>query len=187
MTERKIETIAIGKGVQYAKVAARSAEFHRDNKECAIETSCEFKDGFVLFSAKVTTKKGTFTGHSMDKVSGRQKQFEKQETIAVGRALAFAGYLSSGDIACQEEMDELAARVTTAQLNALKLKFSTIHKDDLKGLDRLVKARRFNQWAKGVIEEDADFTDVTQWDREWLDACWKALVGTDSDVPFDKE
>jgi len=104
IAERKAETITIGGGVQYAKVVSRCTEFHKDNDKCCIETTCEFKEGFVLFSAKVTTKKGTFTGHSMDKVSGRQKQFEKQETIAVGRALAFAGYLATGEIACAEEM-----------------------------------------------------------------------------------
>jgi len=104
VTERKTETIMIGGGVEYAKVASRCTEFHKDNIKCDIETTCEFKEGFVLFSAKVTTKKGTFTGHSMDKVTGRQKQFEKQETIAVGRALAFAGYLATGEIACAEEM-----------------------------------------------------------------------------------
>jgi len=112
MTERTTATIDIGKGIRYAKVAARSAVFHEDNAKCAIETSCEFKEGFAMFSAKVTTKKGTFTGHSMDKVQGRPKQFEKLETIAVGRALAFAGYLSSGEIACAEEMIEFREGVS---------------------------------------------------------------------------
>ena len=182
MSERKTDTIEIGKGVQYAKVAARSAEFHRDNETCSIETSCEFKENHVLFSAKVTTKKGTFTGHSMDKISGRQKQFEKQETIAVGRALAFAGYLASGDIACAEEMADL---VTTAQLNALKVKYATVHKDSLSGLDRVAKAQKFNAWVREIVGEDADFTDATHWEAAWLAACWKIFTGTDADVPFD--
>lgn len=106
---RKTETIKLGDGVRYAKVASRLVAFHTDNKSCSVETVCEFKEGFALFTAKVTTTKGTFTGHSMGKVSVRQKQFEKQETIAVGRALAFAGYLASGDIACAEEMADLVA------------------------------------------------------------------------------
>ena len=112
MAERTTETIDIGKGIRYAKVAARSAVFHTDNQQCSIETSCEFKEGFAMFAATVTTKKGTFTGHSMDKVAGRQKQFEKLETIAVGRALAFAGYLSSGEIACAEEMEQFVGGVS---------------------------------------------------------------------------
>ena len=77
----------------------------------------------------------------MDKVGGRQKQFEKQETIAVGRALAFAGYLASGDIATAEEMAEV---VTVNQLNALKLRFAKEHAHALEGLDRDAKSQKFN-------------------------------------------
>ena len=182
MNERKIETIEIGKGVHYAKVATRSAEFHKDNEKCSIETTCEFKEGFVLFSAKVTTKKGVFTGHSMDKVQGRQKQFEKQETIAVGRALAFAGYLASGDIACAEEMADV---VTAAQLNSLKLKFAKENADSLSGLDRPQKLARFNAWCKSVVGEDVDYDDAGMWEPEWFRQCWRELIGPDSDVPFE--
>ena len=182
MSERKTETITIGGGTQYAKVAARSAEFHRDNAQCSITTSCEFKEGFVLFTAKVETKKGTFTGHSLDKIGGRTKQFEKQETIAVGRALAFAGYLATGDIACAEEMDDV---VTTAQLNSLKLKYSKVHAGALEGADRATKQGTFNAWAREIAGEDVDYNDPRSWCREWFDACWKSLVGADSDVPFE--
>lgn len=183
MNERKTETITIAGNAQYAKVSARSAEFHRDNEACSVETTCDFKDGFVMFSAKVTTKKGTFTGHSMDKVSGRQKQFEKQETIAVGRALAFAGYLASGDIACAEEMDDV---VTTAQLNSLKLKFAKENESVLEGLDRPQKQERFNHWCREFIGEDVDYSDPGNWCREWYQSCWQELVGVDSDVPFEE-
>lgn len=183
MNERKTETIKIGGGVEYAKVAARSAEFHRDNEHCSVETSCEFKEGFVLFRATVTTSKGTFTGHSLGSVKGKQKQFEKQETIAVGRALAFAGYLASGDIATAEEMEEF---VTTAQLNALKLRFAKEYADILKPLDREGKHQRFNVWCKELIGEDVDYGEPASWDREWLDAAWKRLTGTASDVPFEE-
>ncbi len=182
MAERKTDTIDIGKGIQYAKVAARSAEFHKDNDQCSIETTCEFKDGFVLFSAKVTTAKGTFTGHSMDKVGGRQKQFEKQETIAVGRALAFAGYLASGDIACAEEMDDI---VTDMQLNSLKMKYATVNENELHGLDRSQKQSAFSTWCKSIIGEDVDYSDRYSWCREWYDTCWMNLIGTSPDVPFD--
>jgi len=34
------------------------------------------------------------------------KEFEKQETVAIGRALAILGYLASGEIASFEEMEE---------------------------------------------------------------------------------
>lgn len=179
MSERKTDTIRLG-NFDYAKVSARSAELHKDNETCGIETSCEFKDGHVLFSAKVTTKKGTFTGHSLGKVGGQQKQFEKQETIAVGRALAFAGYLATGEIASYEEMADV---VTTAQLGSLKLKFSQAHAHELTGLDRPAKLQKFNSWARKVTGEDADFTDESHWTRDWYDACCRALA---ADVPFEE-
>ncbi len=182
MTDRKVPTIDIGRGVSYATVAARTTAFHGDNAACTVETSCEFKEGFVLFCAKVTTSKGTFTGHSMDKISGRQKQFEKQETIAVGRALAFAGYLASGDIACAEEMADV---VTAAQLNSLKLRFSKLHATELDGLDRAAKQKVFRSWACGIIGEDADYSEPSYWAKEWYQACWTDLTGVDDSVPFE--
>ena len=178
--ERKTDTVEIGQGVKYAKVAARSAEFHRDNERCDIQTTCEFKDGWVIFSAQVITKKGIFTGHSMAKVAGRQKQFEKQETIAVGRALAFAGYLASGEIACAEEMADV---VTDAQLNSLKLKYSQVHADDLRDLDRPAKQGKFSAWCYDLIGEQVDYQDSGSWTRDWYDACWNHLRLTD--VPFE--
>ena len=179
--DRKVETIELGKGVNYAKVSARSAAFHADNETCSIETTCEFKEGFVLFSATVTTKKGTFTGHSMDKVSGRQKQFEKQETIAVGRALAFAGYLASGDIATFEEMADV---VTAAQLNSLKLKFAKLHEDALSGLNQPQKLERFREWCGKIVGAEADYNDPGMWEQAWFRQCWRDLIGPDGDVPF---
>ena len=183
MSDRKTDTIEIGKGVQYAKVASRCAEFHRDNEQCSVETSCDFREGWVIFTATVTTKKGTFAGHSMDKVQGRQKQFEKQETIAVGRALAFAGYLASGDIATHEEM---ASVLTTDQLNTLKLKYSKVHSETLEGLDRPAKQAAFNSWCMSVIGEQTDYTDASAWEPAWFRQCWRELVGPDSDIPFDQ-
>ena len=183
MSDRKVETITIGGNVQYAKVASRSAEFHRDNEKCSIETTCEFKEGYALFCARVTTNKGVFTGHSMDKVCGRAKQFEKLETIAVGRALAFAGYLATGEIACAEEMEDV---ITEIQLNSLKGKYATVHEAELRGLDRVAKQAAFCAWCKSIIGEYVDYLDRHAWCREWYEACWKELIGTTSDVPFEE-
>jgi hypothetical protein len=182
MTERKAETIDIGKGVKYAKVASRSAEFHKDNEKCDVETTCDLKDDHVLFSARVTTRKGTFTGHSLAKIGGRQKQFEKQETIAVGRALAFAGYLADGEIACAEEMADL---VTQSQLNSLKLKYAKVNESELDGCDRVAKQEAFSAWCREIIGEDASYNDPVSWCREWYDAAWKSLQ-SGSDVPFEE-
>jgi len=182
-TERKTETITIGGNVPYAKVAARSAEFHRDNERCSIVTTCKFTEGYAIFSATVTTKKGEFTGHSMDKVAGKQKQFEKQETIAVGRALAFAGYLASGDIACAEEMADV---ITGRQLNSLKQKFATTREDELSGLDRPQKQDKFNAWCLSIIGEQSDYTDPRNWEPAWFKTCWRELIGPDADIPFEE-
>lgn len=183
MSERKTETIDIGKGIQYAKVAARLAEFHQDNKECSVETSCEFKDGFALFTARVTTSKGVFTGHSLDKVGGRQKQFEKQETIAVGRALAFAGYLADGDIATFEEMSGV---ITKAQLDSLKIKYATVNETRLKGMDYPQKQADFQEWCVNTIGEEVNYLDRLCWTSEWYEAAWKNLTGISLDVPFEE-
>lgn len=179
MSDRKTETIDIGRGVKYAKVASRLEQFHGDNTECHVETHCEFKEGHALFSAKVTTKKGTFTGHSLAKVTLGQKQFEKQETIAVGRALAFAGYLSSGDIACQEEMDDLRriAGVTFAQLNTLKTDWLSRHAEDLKGRDQAAIGKAFAEWVQKVLGDGGpdDVGDFRKWTAGDLEKCQEAL------------
>jgi hypothetical protein len=101
---RRTKTTTIGGGVEYAKVADRLLEFHEDVSECSIETTVEFKEGWVLAGAKVSSPRGVFTGHSLGEAKGK-KALEKMETIAVGRALAFAGYAASGDIASFEEME----------------------------------------------------------------------------------
>jgi len=185
MSERRTETIDIGKGIQYAKVAARSAEFHADNKECSIQTTCEFKEGFALFSAKVETKKGIFTGHSMGKV-GQQKAFEKLETIAVGRALAFAGYLADGEIATYEEMEDL---VTEAQLNSLKGKYFSVNETSLKGADYPARREAFNQWCREILDDgegETDYLHASSWSHSAYIECWRNLTGATPDVPFEE-
>ncbi len=96
--------------VDYAKVAARLAEMHADTRQASVESSVEIITGnnvWALCKAKVTTPRGVFNGHSITKIDDF-KALEKAETIAVGRALAFAGYLASGEIASFEEMADYA-------------------------------------------------------------------------------
>ena len=73
-------------------------------KEPAIETSYQFDNGYLITTATVHAKGGTFTGHSFGKVD-KVKAFEKLEIVA-GRALAFAGFLADGEIASYEEMED---------------------------------------------------------------------------------
>lgn len=184
MSDRKAPTIDLGKGINYAKVSSRLAEFHKDNdKDCVIETSFIPLEGFMVFKATVTTSKGVFTGHSMAKVGNKEKQFEKQETIAVGRALAFAGYLADGEIACAEEMADV---VTLAQLNNLKQRFATVNSESLKDKDRPHKLQAFRSWCSELfLDESVDYTEASNWNREWYDLAWRSLQTANSDVPFD--
>lgn len=193
MNERRTETTTIERKTrdgrvirfEYAKVADRLQEFHADSP-VSIVTLCDFKEGWVIFEAVATNKKGSFTGHSFGKVSGRdEKAFEKLETIAVGRALAFAGYLADGAIATAEEMEEFEDRVTEQQLNGLKQKFAKVYAARLSGLEQPECQSVFNCWCREVIGEDVSYHDPNSWERSWYETAWKALI--DSEPPFEAE
>lgn len=125
------------KGREYAPVSARVEQFHKDHQDGSIITETTFAEGHVIVKATVSYGviyrtqgssvsdfndvstisaqidplfKRTFTGHSYGTVKG-EKAFEKLETTAVGRALAFAGYLAGGEIASYDEMQEFAQEV----------------------------------------------------------------------------
>ena len=97
-------------GNKYAQVKDRVAAFHKMYKAGIIGTSYEIMDGMVAFEANIwKTAAGTkpsATGHALGKLTGG-KTFEKTETIAVGRALAFLGIMADGSIACAEEMEDV--------------------------------------------------------------------------------
>lgn len=99
------------KGNQYAKVTERVKLFRSENPNGLIETNPVIQpDGQILFKARVLMDKAEpssaeGTGHALGANKG-DKAFEKLETIAVGRALAFVGYAADGEIASSEEMDE---------------------------------------------------------------------------------
>lgn len=126
---QKSKTIKL-QGKDYAQVSARVAEFHKLWKNGSISTEYEFKEGYAIFKAKlvidVKNESRVFTGTSLGKTNGI-KAFEKLETIAVGRALAFAGFLSDGEIASSEEMAKyeespvvVESDAVIARLNQLK-------------------------------------------------------------------
>lgn len=101
------------KGKKYSPVSERVSQFHKDQKDGNIETSYEFKEGLCIFKATVSfgatdesiPQFRTFNGHAFGKV-GTEKAFEKLESVAVGRALAFAGYLAGGEIASYDEIEK---------------------------------------------------------------------------------
>lgn len=104
-----VQTIDL-KGNKYATVPQRLKEFRETHPRASIETKPTISDGIVVFEAKIVVDKknpdsAEATGHSYGKL-GEAKAFEKQETIAVGRALALLGYLNNGQVATTEEMQE---------------------------------------------------------------------------------
>jgi hypothetical protein len=112
---KKTATIDL-KGKAYAQVKDRIKEFRADCPNGDIITTPTVTDTSIVFKAYILKDKAnpasaSATGHSMAKITDKnvEKQFEKQETIAVGRALALLGYSSDGDIASSEEMEEFLA------------------------------------------------------------------------------
>jgi len=109
---KKVNTISLS-GKAYAQVKDRIKEFRTDCPNGLIETVPIFTDDGIMFKARILKDKkdpasAEATGHSFATTAKneKEKQFEKQESIAVGRALALLGYASDGEIASGEEMEE---------------------------------------------------------------------------------
>lgn len=108
---KQLETVNL-QGKAYAQVATRIKEFRTDNPNGLIETTPTFMpNGQVLFKARAVKDKSNpssaeGTGHAVGVVGKDKKDFEKLETISVGRALAMLGYMASGEVASSEEMEE---------------------------------------------------------------------------------
>lgn len=97
--------------IEYAKVADRLKEFRQDCPFGETKTDIEIKGEYIFANAFVKKDKSNPTsaeanGHAISKMTGYEKEFEKLETLAVGRALAFLGYSAGGEIASSEEMEE---------------------------------------------------------------------------------
>lgn len=127
MAER-IKTVKIGGGIDYAKVADRIKIFWEENPNGKIDTEREdISDNKVRFIARIWRDSkvildlatvGTdvniikLTANAMasaDATKKGDKENEKLETVAVGRALAMLGYLASGEVASREEMEQFEA------------------------------------------------------------------------------
>jgi len=97
--------------IHYSKVADRLKEFRQDCPNGLIKTTPIFKEGGqIMFSTTIIKDKsnpssGEATGHALGTSKG-DKEFEKLETISVGRALKLLGYGDDGEIASSEEMEE---------------------------------------------------------------------------------
>lgn len=108
----KVTTVDLGRGVKYAKVSDRLQAWHKASENETyreITTVVEpFGERSVLVRAKIVTDTARFEAHAVGPLS-KNKDLEKLETIAVGRALAFAGFLADGAIASAEEMADFKA------------------------------------------------------------------------------
>lgn len=109
-----VKTTKIQGGADYATVPDRLKEFRSENPRALVETKASLQEnGSVIFSARILKDKAepnsaeaTGTAMYSDKEMAKPKAFEKLETVSVGRALAFLGYLNNGQVATSEEMIE---------------------------------------------------------------------------------
>lgn len=111
--------------INYAKVVDRLNAFRSDYPRSKILTQSKTMDGSITFKAFIWKDKDELLealkqgvdkeaiyytadseGTAQKEVNKSEKNFEKLETIAVGRALALLGYSVSGGIASTEEMEE---------------------------------------------------------------------------------
>lgn len=145
---KEIDTIEL-KGNQYAKVKDRVKAFHEDYDNGRIITEPQLEGDLVMFKAQVwpdmENRDRSFTGHSIGKYTGKKK-FEKLETVAVGRALAFAGLLADGEIATYDEMTD---------------------KDEIKGSDAVDKEEIFKKLeaAESMEELKKEYNSLEQSER----------------------
>ncbi len=143
---KKVQTTKIGGGADYAKVNSRMLEFRADNPKGKIDTKPEYVNigdkTFIQFKATIVKDKSDDTsaeasGHARLPEDNKQKTFEKCETIAVGRALAFLGYGADGEIASSEEMEEFEKYQEEKKKEVIEQATSAISKT--KNLDELKK------------------------------------------------
>lgn len=124
----RIKTVKIGGGIDYAKVADRIKIFWEENPNGKIDTEREdISENKVRFIARIwrdskvildlatvgtdinIVKLTANATASADAAKKGDKENEKLETVAVGRALAMLGYLASGEVASREEMEQFEA------------------------------------------------------------------------------
>lgn len=110
-----MKTIDFGVVKGYAPVAVRIKEFREHNPRGKIITrDTQTEEGMVKFKAYIWKDRGDYvkddlesadsTGTALNSTKDK-KAFEKLETVAIGRALSILGYMVSGEVASDEEME----------------------------------------------------------------------------------
>jgi len=122
---KKVKTIKVGGGAEYAQVKDRLKEFRQDCPNGSIKTEPVVNEFGTVFKATILKDKSDdnsaeATGHALSKKDGL-KEFEKLESIAIGRALAILGYSADGEIATSEEMEEFQEYQATEREKAVMI------------------------------------------------------------------
>lgn len=146
--DRKAKTMQLS-GNDYAKVAERLRLFRTDFPASKTQTAYEYEiDKTVVFTVWVWKDKSDLlelmqggvtdkevlresadaNGSAKGEVGVKAKDFEKLETIALGRALGQLGYLASGEIASFEEMEEFNKFRENQQKEAIEDAIERINK-----------------------------------------------------------
>ena len=108
----KLPTIKL-QGKDYCQVKDRIFAFNETYPKGSIQTTSQFIGEIVIMKATiypdiVTEPTRLFTASSYGQVKGI-KAFEKLESVAVGRALAYLGFGIDGSIASFEEMENFVS------------------------------------------------------------------------------
>lgn len=144
--------------IEHAKVKDRLKAFWEANPRGKIETSSKKDSDTITFRTFILADKSNefsreATGHAMATLPLAEKDFEKLETISVGRALALLGYATDGEVASFEEMEDfLSEKELKRQQKIQELKEKI---DNVKTIEELRKLFSEN---KGYgVEVDAYF------------------------------
>lgn len=144
--------------IEYAPVNERLKAFRRIFPLDHIITEYELDNDYVDFKATILVDKEIIaTGHARANV----KDFERCETKAIGRALAFAGFNKSNEIASAEEIKEHQEEVKEEKKETPSEKIKkAVKKSKPKGIAKVSK----NQLKK-----------LDEIDQEFLNDCLNQL------------
>ena len=163
MDKLNMNTVTVQCGVDYATVESRVRAFCSEHQNGQILTEmvkCEDDTGEVVFKAHAVVG-GVIrgTGHAME-VRGssninKTSHVEVCETSAVGRALAMIGYMSKGQIASYEEIENAKLQRSEIKkhekafmhtIDLLSAEFKeAINNDDEENILKVLKEMRGNQ------------------------------------------
>ena len=177
MDKLNMNTVTVQCGVDYATVESRVRAFCSEHQNGQILTEmvkCEDDTGEVIFKALAVVDgviKGT--GHASEFKGStninKTSHVEVCETSAVGRALAMMGYMSKGQIASYEEIENARLqrvemkkdeRKLEADIASLSIRFKkAIETEDEEQIDECQADMRGNQLLRQGVNETLSSSD----------------------------